>query len=424
MGLTLKEHRDRLSLYLFYGLFFLLPLTVVFGHRGVAPWLLLASLPAFVRGDFWQMAFSGLLDGADWRSARTRAFAALILFCLWVLVSGLWSPQHHYGLIGYVLAPALVSASVIWFSLNATRIWAYRLAFAFAISIGAGFGVLAFEGMSDGVLRAILPPADQTPDRSDDIIALGRGVTALAPALFPAAIIIAMLWGRIAALALVLLGVVAALGNDVAANVVAIGGGLLVAIICFKAPRRTQKMMRIFFIGALLLSPMFALLPVADVFAVFAENAPAGAASSLHRLAIWQHVAAHLPDHMPFGAGADFSRSWKEAAPLIDVPGAPVALSTLPLHPHSAFLQIWLELGVPGVVLFAAFVWYGGRAVRRAIEPVPIIAALMGAATAVLVSFATETSLWQVWRLAAIGLAGMGLALAYKLHAYGWRDAR
>ena len=422
MSLTLRERRDQLSLTWFYGLFFLLPLTVVFGHRGVAPWLLLASLPAFVRGDFWQAGFGGLFDGTDWRTPTMRAVVCVLLFCVWILVSGLWSPQHHYGLIGFVLAPFAVGASVVWFSLNIDRLWVFRLASAFAISIAVGMAVLAIEGVTHGSMRGFVSPVDDAFQRARNDISLGRGVTALAPALFPAAIIFAMIWGRASALMLLGLGVVAAISNDVSANVVAIGLGLVVVVASFKAPRMMLYTMQAIFLAALVLAPALALLPVEAIFAAMGENAPYGLSSSLHRLAIWNHVGDHLPAHMPFGAGADFARSWKESVDAIMVPGSPRPLSLLPLHPHNIFLQIWLELGIPGVALSAGMIWFAGRAFLIADAPKPIIAAIVGASAAVVLSFSTEASLWQVWRLAAIGVAGMGVALALKLHQYGWRD--
>ncbi|MHA7873591.1 MAG: hypothetical protein ACX939_14680, partial [Hyphococcus sp.] len=76
----------------------------------------------------------------------------------------------------------------------------------------------------------------------------------------------------------------------------------------------------------------------------------------------------------------------------------------------------WLELGLPGVISLALFIYFGGLTLRRASLPVPVLAACIGAAAAVAVSMLVEGSLWQVWRIAAMALAGMGIALSYSLH--------
>ncbi|NOX95880.1 MAG: O-antigen ligase family protein [Alphaproteobacteria bacterium] len=418
---TLKDQRDRASRYLLYGLFILLPLTAVFGHRGIAPWLLLASLPAFARGDFWQSAFGILFDKPNLRDPFFAGFLAIAGFCLWIFISGFWSPKHHYTLFLNVAAPILVGGSVIWYALNLPRLWTYRLATAFALAITGGMFVLALEGVTDGFLRDILPPNDPSADGSRDIIALGRGVTALVPALFPAALIVSMIWSRAAALGLLALGVVAAFSNDVAANAVAIGAGFTAAIIAFKAPLTSLRVAAIGVIALLVFTPIAAaLIPVEAVFDAVNAQMPdymqSQFSSWFHRLAVWKSVASHIIEGLPFGYGADYARVWKETADFVQVPGAAIPLSLMPTHPHNVFLQIWLELGLPGVAAFGLFIHFGGTVLRRANLPVPNVAAIIGALAAITVSVLVEGSLWQVWRLAAMALAGMGIALSYSLH--------
>jgi len=284
----------------------------------------------------------------------------------------------------------------------------------------AGMAILSFEGVSEGFLRATLPPGGATDDRTRDIIALGRGVTALAPALFPAAAIAVRQWSRKAALFVLAMGVAAAVTNDVLANVVAIGAGLAAAALALGAQRITLKLAGWGAIAMLVLSPAIAaLIPVDAIFAIVERNASAETvmtmSSSLHRLAIWKASAAEAISCLPFGCGADYARMWNATAPMVMVPGEPAALSVIPNHPHNVFLQIWLELGVPGVVAVAAFIWYGLAALLRARLSKAVGAAAVGAFVAILVSVMVEGSLWQVWRLAAMALAASGVALAHML---------
>src|SRR5262249_1513342 len=73
--------------------------------------------------------------------------------------------------------------------------------------------------------------------------------------------------------------------------------------------------------------------------------------SLAHRRAIWAFAAARIAERPWLGWGLDSSR---------DIPGGHAAYSPgtemLPLHPHDAAIQLWLELGVPGMLLGAAFV--------------------------------------------------------------------
>jgi O-antigen ligase len=410
---TLKDQRDRASRFLLYGLLVLLPLTVVFGHRGVAPWLLLAAIPAFARGDFWMSAFGELFDKPDIKNPFFAGLAAVIFFCLWIFLSGFWSPKGQFSLIFYVLGPLLVGGSVVWYSLNLPPVWTYRLSSAFALSIAAGVAVLFFEGVTDGFLRSIIPPEDLSPGGAKDITALGRGVTALAPALFPAAAIAAMVRGKWAGVVVVGTGFLAAITNDVSANVSAVAVGAVAAAAALAVPKVAIRIASVVFIALLLLAPAMALLPVDTIFERFGGIAPA---SWLHRVAVWQSVAAHIPEGLPFGHGADYARIWKQAAPMIDVPGSPVPLSVMPTHPHNVFLQIWLELGLPGVLSAAAFIFFGARVLDKTKLPTAVTVALIGAVGAISVSLLVEGSLWQVWRLATIALAAMGVALSYSLY--------
>ncbi len=70
--------------------------------------------------------------------------------------------------------------------------------------------------------------------------------------------------------------------------------------------------------------------------------------SAGHRLLIWSFVGDRIAEHPLRGWGLDSSRA---------IPGGRDPIrpdeTWLPLHPHNAPLQLWLELGVPGAVLFA-----------------------------------------------------------------------
>jgi O-antigen ligase len=420
MAANWREQRDKMSRRWFYALFFLLPLTAVFGHRGVAPWLLLASLPAFARGDFWQTAFGKLFDHPSFNDTKFAGFAALLFFCFWIGLSAVWSPKHQADLLLYVLAPALVGGSVVWFSLNLTREWAWRLGRAFLFAMVGGMIILSVEGVTGGFLRGLVPPTDVSPDGSRDQIALGRGVTALVPALFPAAAIAVRQWSRAAAVFVLALGVAAAASNDVAANAAALVLGFAAAAAALTAPRLMLRVAGWSAIGLLVIFPFAAaLVPIDAIFAYASDNlAPetqTALSSSLHRLAVWKAAADQTFACLPFGCGADYARLWKETAPLIAVPGAASELSLMPTHPHNAFLQVWLELGIPGVAALALFIYFGMTTLTRARLSKAVTAAAAGAFAAIMVSLTVEASLWQVWRLAAMGLAASGVALAHAL---------
>jgi O-antigen ligase len=119
--------------------------------------------------------------------------------------------------------------------------------------------------------------------------------------------------------------------------------------------------------------------------------------SAGHRLLIWSFVGTRIAERPLVGWGLDSSRA---------IPGGKDPIRPgedwLPLHPHNAPLQLWLELGVPGAVLFAlltAHAWVG-----LAAAPWPrIFAAATGASlTIALTASFTTYGIWQEWWLGTL----------------------
>ena len=92
-----------------------------------------------------------------------------------------------------------------------------------------------------------------------------------------------------------------------------------------------------------------------------------------------------------FGWGLDSSRAFPNA---------------IPLHTHDAAMQLWLELGLPGAALTAAFfVWLIGRIDRLEANDRPAAAAAAASLSAYLVVGALSFGAWQEWWLALGALA-------------------
>jgi len=85
---------------------------------------------------------------------------------------------------------------------------------------------------------------------------------------------------------------------------------------------------------------------------------PNNAVSTATRTHIYRTTAQAIVQHLPFGSGAgSFPRVYALHERPADFQGAFVN------HAHDEYLEIALELGFPGVILLAAFLWWwGGRA--------------------------------------------------------------
>jgi O-antigen ligase len=113
------------------------------------------------------------------------------------------------------------------------------------------------------------------------------------------------------------------------------------------------------------------------------------------RMGYWSHALDWIKDHPLRGWGLDASRMFG--------PG-------IVLHPHDDALQLWLELGVLGALLAAAF-W--AWTLRRLVRPAPdvAVAAVAASASVYLLFGALNFGVWQEWWLGLGALVAVVAAL-------------
>jgi exopolysaccharide production protein ExoQ len=118
-----------------------------------------------------------------------------------------------------------------------------------------------------------------------------------------------------------------------------------------------------------------------------------------HRLDIWSFVGSHIAERPLFGWGLDSARAIPGGN--VQIPGGLPGQSWLPLHPHNAPLQLWLELGVPGAALFALFVARLWLALGAVPWPRLYAAAAGGGLVTALVVALGSYGIWQEWLISS-----------------------
>jgi O-antigen ligase len=128
-------------------------------------------------------------------------------------------------------------------------------------------------------------------------------------------------------------------------------------------------------------------------------------ASWAARFDIWSYAAARVAQQPWLGWGLDASRHFGLA---------------VPLHPHNAAMQVWLELGAVGAALFAT-VWAAlfAAVARIAGADRSGAAACAGAAGAYFTIGALSFGVWQEWWLALAALAAAACAVMLCARARG-----
>lgn len=208
-----------------------------------------------------------------------------------------------------------------------------------------------------------------------------------------------------------------------AAKVALVAVLAVIAVAALVGRRRAMIMLAAGSIFLALAAPFLASrLAAPDVFAqlVSKESALAdrGGYSLMHRFSIWGFAAAKIEEKPVAGWGLDASRripGGLQAVTYQDL-GVPVdeihpdittrmwikhlkrfRLMKLRLHPHNAALQVWLELGLIGVLIVAALL---ARAFWLAARDNAWLPVCVGTAGLVLASL--SFGLWQGWWMATL----------------------
>jgi exopolysaccharide production protein ExoQ len=170
----------------------------------------------------------------------------------------------------------------------------------------------------------------------------------------------------------------------------ALAAGVPFALVCYCRRALVARVVAVLSVVVIVTAPLtFARL---DWVSGFVHSADTVKLSAGHRLLIWSFVGDRIAEHALRGWGLDSSRA-------IPGGGDPIRpdQTWLPLHPHNAPLQLWLELGVPGAVLFGLLSGWFWLALGRAGWPRLYAAAAGGSLATAFVASAVTYGVWQEW---------------------------
>jgi O-antigen ligase len=396
-----------------------LPTAVAMQSRAATPLLLAAALAVLAAE---RARLAGLARAAV-------SFWPVGLVAAWAIASAAWSIAPAVSLDGalrfaaLIALGALVPGAVDLLDPRARRWAAGGLVAGAAIAAS----VLLLEVFGGAWLSNAVRLFPDPPRRVDGV---KPGASVLA-VLLPAAV--AACWrraGPVAAFALAAIGAAAVLAAPSQAAKLGLIAATAAAALAL-APRPVVCRL-----GPLLL----ALAVLAGPAALQAAGEAAARAgvlppSALHRVAIWDFVAARAAERPLLGWGFEASRvlpGGQERVPAATLdrlaPPGPARhlldampdrfVQNLPLHPHNGGLQLRLELGMIGLGLAALAAWRTGRAMVRAADRRVLAAGAAMAASGLAVAL-TAFGLWQAWWVASLIFAAAAWRLAAAAPAAG-----
>jgi exopolysaccharide production protein ExoQ len=334
-------------------------------------------------------------------------FAALLALAL---ASCLWAPDPLEGLDGIArtAAAGLAGLAVLSKALRLENVQTEKLKTALLNGFLVGLAILLAEMLSGLVMAthdSLFVRLFGEPAASVSYLNRSKTVLAL---LLPLALTLA--WRRFGALAAVAIAVACAVafvtGESMAAALA------LAAAIAGAAAFRIANSRAIAAILAacVLAAPLATTLPVFDTLAHRRDLT----VSIYHRASIWQFVGARVAEKPILGWGMHASRT---------MPGGHDKISgtaeQIPLHPHNAPLQIWLELGGIGAALMAALLAFlaincNGPPLRRTVLGATLVTAVVIASL--------SYGMWQGWWFATLWLLA-AMAAAASPESLGRRSA-
>lgn len=137
--------------------------------------------------------------------------------------------------------------------------------------------------------------------------------------------------------------------------------------------------------------------------------------SIIHRLLVWEYVGSEILKKPLLGNGIGTSRLIGQNI-VLNIPNTNQEIrGGIPLHPHNSFLEIWLELGLLGIIVIS-FIWIKiikfGMNIRK--NSFVIGTGVCTSIVTIFVIYNLSFGVFQAWWMASIGLLCFIILESYK----------
>lgn len=270
---------------------------------------------------------------------------------------------------------------------------------AFLVGSIVAAAALAIEIATDGAIQGLY--RGQGFAGTGDLSHLNRGASELAILVWPLWLVLDRRFGSLYAWGGIVLALALLLRLDPDTPVAAVMAGVVFFQIAYFAPRSAQV--------ALITGPIVVALAIPFYPAIFPviDNALTswglGDFTLRHRFAIWEFTAARVMEHPILGWGLDTSRLIPGGQGVL--PQVSPTAEALPLHPHNALLQLWLELGIVGIVLGLAILATILVHITRHISGRKELAATLTMSLCAILVAELSYGIWQSWWLISLWVA-------------------
>lgn len=383
------------------------PTLALYNALGVAPLFVVTALAATAAS----------ARAKPWLAVSRIAALGLAALVAWTGLSMLWTIEPGTGayttvrMLGFAVGGLILLAAAR--DLDSSGQSRVGLGLVIGVTIALVMATIEIYARGPGGMVFYMrhPPYDQYVPR------LGRGLTVAAILLAPA-MLAAWRSGRKAwALSLFVLALVVFAGGRTLSAKLALAASPGLFLLAWWRPRWTGRAVATVMIGVVLAFPLLALIPSPQETM---DRYPWLPNSTHHRLTIWNFTANRILEHPVLGWGIEAARSipdgettlrlWHFSDKYREVGWpdgrAPVDEQLMPLHPHSAAGQVWLELGAVGAVLLCLLLALAGRTLGAWPDRIEAAVALTTFFSAFIVA-SVSYGFWQSWWMSTLWLTAV-----------------
>ena len=387
----------------------------LFAPRGLTVVLVVAALGVITESLNSRRPLMGRLDG--W-ALYFLLFAALCaLSAVWAIEPARTLRTAPSLIAVFVAGIVLVRAGLSLDQEGAATLERFLIIGVLVALLLAVFELLTGAWISLNLRALVGDPAEMTGEASK--LLLNNGITVLTLLTWPA-VCLTTRDGRVAVtilLAGLLIAAVYLAEADVGVTAVAIGGGAVLASRLMRrwVPALVPTLVVLATVAAPLLMISFSPLQR------HVDEFPKLSGSAYHRLLIWDATSDLIQNRPLLGHGFDASRAlgakFDPSVVELNRRGEMVYRASahpLPLHPHNMALQIWLELGLVGLLYFsglvAALVISVWRMTATPIARDLFLGMLVSGTVVAFIAYGA----WQNWWQSTLWICAMAMAFSLK----------
>jgi O-antigen ligase len=389
------------------------PILFVLAYAALAPVAVYASKGTVVLLALTALALSSVPAGFAYlfRMLSTPFGLALALLIVWAFITTAWAPGGWVAGFAALRVALVCLAGLLSLAAIAQLDTIHRRIPRAVLAI-SGCAMLAFfalEIVTDGALAGFLKGRVLTT-----LDPVGRGTAILAVVVWP---ICALLTTRARGLLLASSFLLGAFALTYLLPMVAGFLALIVGLVVFAAVYAWRRTAIAAIFGAVALFTLTA--PEMYLDLVNLETAPALTnqlpGNWQHRLAVWRFTSSRVAEQPVIGHGFDAARviGREHVTGFLQLEDSKQRkrVALMPLHPHNAPLQIWLELGLVGVACVLGMLFGVSRLIWQQMDR-PFFAATASASLASFLCVASISfGVWQNWWVATGWLSAGVLAL-------------